>query len=308
MNSIFIRKLILGNDHEEKVSSIQLSMFGLSLFAKAQPTEMNDSLNIFEQMNPWVLPCDTSVSVSDSLSSGLPVEFFTFLQTVPIEIVPKENLNNHFGLLIYILFFLLAGISVLRWYMPDRFYYEFSVGDRFSFSRGKGNVVNAPGIIVDVFFWINFLITNALLVFLLLEEYTHYFFLTEFNYKLFLYIFLAIASFWFYRRMVIKIISFIFLTSDLSDRQLKLDRNVENALGVVLLPLLILSIYSFHTFFLILALLIALGMQVFRWGQTVGIGISSTRFTMLHFILYLCSLELIPLFIVFKLLYLGSLS
>ncbi|PKP31668.1 MAG: hypothetical protein CVT99_07895 [Bacteroidetes bacterium HGW-Bacteroidetes-16] len=300
--------LIRGNDQEEKVIPIQLSMFGLSLLAEAQPTEMNDSLNIFEQLNPWVIQCDTTISVSDSLSNGVPIEFFTFLQTAPIEIVPKENLNNHFGILIYILFFLLAGISILRWYMPDRFYYEFSVGDRFSFSRGKGNVVNAPGIIVDMFFWLNFLITHALLAFFLLEEYTPYFFLTEFNYKLFLFIFLAIASFWFYRRMVIKIISFIFQAGVLSERQLKLDRNVENALGVVLLPLLILSIFSFHTFFLILALLIALGMQVFRWAQTVGIGISSTRFTMLHFILYLCSLELIPLFIVFKLLYLGSLS
>ena len=300
--------LIFGNDQEEKAIPIQLSMFGLSLLAEAQPTEMNDSLNIFEQLNPWVIQCDTTISVSDSLSNGVPIEFFTFLQTAPIEIVPKENLNNHFGILIYILFFLLAGISILRWYMPDRFYYEFSVGDRFSFSRGKGNVVNAPGLIVDVFFWLNFLITHALLAFFLLEEYTPYFFLTEFNYKLFLFIFLAIASFWFYRRMVIKIISFIFQAGVLSERQLKLDRNVENALGVVLLPLLILSIFSFHTFFLILALLIALGMQVFRWAQTVGIGISSTRFTMLHFILYLCSLELIPLFIVFKLLYLGSLS
>ncbi|OFY49165.1 MAG: hypothetical protein A2W85_17110 [Bacteroidetes bacterium GWF2_41_31] len=300
--------LIFGNDQEEKAIPIQLSMFGLSLLAEAQPTEMNDSLNIFEQLNPWVIQCDTTISVSDSLSNGVPIEFFTFLQTAPIEIVPKENLNNHFGILIYILFFLLAGISILRWYMPDRFYYEFSVGDRFSFSRGKGNVVNAPGLIVDMFFWLNFLITHALLAFFLLEEYTPYFFLTEFNYKLFLFIFLAIASFWFYRRMVIKIISFIFQAGVLSERQLKLDRNVENALGVVLLPLLILSIFSFHTFFLILALLIALGMQVFRWAQTVGIGISSTRFTMLHFILYLCSLELIPLFIVFKLLYLGSLS
>jgi hypothetical protein len=300
--------LIFGNDQEEKAIPIQLSMFGLSLLAEAQPTEMNDSLNIFEQLNPWVIQCDTTISVSDGLSNGVPIEFFTFLQTAPIEIVPKENLNNHFGILIYILFFLLAGISILRWYMPDRFYYEFSVGDRFSFSRGKGNVVNAPGLIVDMFFWLNFLITHALLAFFLLEEYTPYFFLTEFNYKLFLFIFLAIASFWFYRRMVIKIISFIFQAGVLSERQLKLDRNVENALGVVLLPLLILSIFSFHTFFLILALLIALGMQVFRWAQTVGIGISSTRFTMLHFILYLCSLELIPLFIVFKLLYLGSLS
>ena len=300
--------LIFGNDQEEKAIPIQLSMFGLSLLAEAQPTEMNDSLNIFEQLNPWVIQCDTTISVSDSLSNGVPIEFFTFLQTAPIEIVPKENLNNHFGILIYILFFLLAGISILRWYMPDRFYYESSVGDRFSFSRGKGNVVNAPGLIVDMFFWLNFLITHALLAFFLLEEYTPYFFLTEFNYKLFLFIFLAIASFWFYRRMVIKIISFIFQAGVLSERQLKLDRNVENALGVVLLPLLILSIFSFHTFFLILALLIALGMQVFRWAQTVGIGISSTRFTMLHFILYLCSLELIPLFIVFKLLYLGSLS
>jgi len=300
--------LIFGNDQEENAIRIQLSMFGLSLLAEAQPTEMNDSLNIFEQLNPWVIQCDTTISVSDSLSNGVPIEFFTFLQTAPIEIVPKENLNNHFGILIYILFFLLAGISILRWYMPDRFYYEFSVGDRFSFSRGKGNVVNAPGLIVDMFFWLNFLITHALLAFFLLEEYTPYFFLTEFNYKLFLFIFLAIASFWFYRRMVIKIISFIFQAGVLSERQLKLDRNVENALGVVLLPLLILSIFSFHTFFLILALLIALGMQVFRWAQTVGIGISSTRFTILHFILYLCSLELIPLFIVFKLLYLGSLS
>ncbi|MDP2722075.1 MAG: DUF4271 domain-containing protein [Bacteroidales bacterium] len=267
---------------------------------------MTDSLNIFVKLNPWVVSADSTLSASDSLQLQAQMKITTFLQPTSIHFNPIAHISSQFDVLVIVVLVLLAGISVLRWYMPDRFYYEFSVGERFLFSRNKGNVVNAPGVVVDLFFWINFLFTTSLMLFLFVETYIPHVLFTESDYKLFLYLFLAVIAFWLYRRIVIKIISFIFMTKPMSGRQIKLDQNVENATGVVLLPVLLLSMLWFHSFFLIAALIVALGMQVFRWSQTVAIGISGTRFSAFHFILYLCSLELIPMIIILKFISLNS--
>ncbi|MFA5416871.1 MAG: DUF4271 domain-containing protein [Bacteroidales bacterium] len=281
-------------------------MFALYLLAEAND-EMTDSLNIFVKLNPWAVTADTTFTASDSLQLNAQMNITTFLQPTSVHFNPIEHISSQFDILVIVVLVFMAGVSILRWYMPDRFYYEFSVGERFLFSRNKSNIEVAPGVAVDLFFWINFLFTTSLLVFLFAENYIPLLFFKEPNFKLFLYLFVAVTVFWLYRRIVIKIVSFIFMTNPMSSRQVKLDQNVENATGVVLLPVLLLSLLTFHSFFIIAALLVALGMQVFKWTQTVAIGISDTRFSAFHFILYLCSLELIPMIIIFKLISLNSL-
>lgn len=262
---------------------------------------MNDSLNIFKQLNPWVHLSDTSSTLSDSTLQETPIHYINFLQSAPVDITPNIHSHIHFDFIIYILLFFLAGTALVRWYLPERFFYELSTDDRFSLSRTKSNQVKAPGLIIDVFFWLNFLFTTALLTYLLIEDFLPFGILKATDYTLLTSIFLILLFFWLYRRMGIKITAFIFLSGTMAERQLKLDKNTENALGVILLPILILALFSFKSFFIIAALMIAGGMQVFRWTQTIGIGISSTRFSALHFILYLCILELIPLILLFKL-------
>jgi len=186
--------------------------------------------------------------------------------------------------------------------MPDQFHYEISFGDRFSFSRKSTPAVSAPALVVDVFYLLNFFFAVSLVTYLFFQQYVTYLFFAYGPMELFLFILIAYGLFWTYRRFFIKVISFIFNTTSLAEQQLKIDQTVENLLSVMLLPLLLLSMFTSTDFFLIFAILLALSMQVFRWVQTISIGISNTGFSAFHFILYLCSLELVPMLIVIKVL------
>ncbi len=263
---------------------------------------MNDTINIIQRTNPFVYLSENQCFDVNSIVLNPPTGLDNFLQTGRVSIVPREIIPMQLDFFTLMLLFFIVGIALLRWYMPDRFFYEISVGNRLSFSRKGANLVSAPALVVDIFHLLNFFFTVSLLTYLFFAQYFNYFLLVYSGMELFLFILLAYILFWGYRRFFIRMISFIFNTSSLSSQQLKIDQNVENLLSVMLLPLLLLAMFSFHKFFLISAVLLALGMQIFRWVQTVSIGISNTRFSAFHFILYLCSLELVPMLIMIKIL------
>jgi len=262
---------------------------------------MNDSLNIFQYTHPF-LHSTSKQDVAAVLNlSDLPSDMGIFLQEGHVRIIPQELLYAQLDLLSYLLLFFIATLALLRWYMPERFLFEFSVGSRLTFKRTTPETINTPSLIVDIIYLTNFLFTISLLTYLILVKYIAYLALAFAGYKLFLYILLVFMIFWTYRRLVIRLVSFVFKTNSIAKLQLSLDRNVENALSIILLPMLLLALFSFQEFFIISAMIITFGMQVFRWFQTVTIGISNTRFSAFHFILYLCTLELIPMLIMIKL-------
>ena len=73
-------------------------------------------------------------------------------------------------------------------------------------------------------------------------------------------------------------------------------------LGVLLLPVLVLIVYTYHLFFLYVAgglILIIIGLRFIRG---ISIGISDSKFSLFHLFLYLCTLEILPMAIAAKLL------
>jgi hypothetical protein len=72
------------------------------------------------------------------------------------------------------------------------------------------------------------------------------------------------------------------------------------ALGIILLPLLLLIIYTYHAFFLYLAGGMALMMIGLRFIRGIAIGLSDSNFSLFHLFLYLCTLEILPLAIAAK--------
>jgi hypothetical protein len=67
------------------------------------------------------------------------------------------------------------------------------------------------------------------------------------------------------------------------------------ALGILLLPLLLLIIYSYHELFLYIAGGLALIMMMLRFTRGIAIGLSDSKFSLIHLFLYLCTLEILPL-------------
>jgi len=66
-------------------------------------------------------------------------------------------------------------------------------------------------------------------------------------------------------------------------------------LGILLLPLLLLIIYTYHELFLFIAGGLAIFILGLRFIRGIAIGLSDSKFSLIHLFLYLCTLEILPL-------------
>ncbi len=71
--------------------------------------------------------------------------------------------------------------------------------------------------------------------------------------------------------------------------------------GFVLFPLLILFVYSNFPVFLYIALIVLLLFWLFRLKRAIVIGLADTNFSSSYLFLYLCTLEVIPFILLYKL-------
>ena len=71
-------------------------------------------------------------------------------------------------------------------------------------------------------------------------------------------------------------------------------------LGIILLPVLLLIIYTYHELFLYLAGGLVMIMIFLRFVRGISIGLSDSKFSLFHLFLYLCTLEILPLVIAAK--------
>ncbi|MBN1650954.1 MAG: DUF4271 domain-containing protein [Bacteroidales bacterium] len=71
--------------------------------------------------------------------------------------------------------------------------------------------------------------------------------------------------------------------------------------GFALFPLLILFVYAKYSIFLYLALIVLLLFWLFRLKRALVIGLADTNFSSSYLFLYLCTLEVIPFILLYKL-------
>ena len=67
------------------------------------------------------------------------------------------------------------------------------------------------------------------------------------------------------------------------------------ALGIILLPLLLLISYTYPEIFMYITAGVALMVMLLRLIRGVAIGLSDTKYSMYHLFLYLCTLEILPI-------------
>ena len=67
------------------------------------------------------------------------------------------------------------------------------------------------------------------------------------------------------------------------------------ALGILLLPLILLMIYTYHEIFLYISGGLAILIMGLRFIRGISIGLSDSKFSLFHLFLYLCTLEILPL-------------
>jgi len=231
----------------------------------------------------------------------------SFIQQPGIVITEQLLLPGGQDWMAYILLGLLSGIALLWYFEPERLVTIFNFPSFVSQTGRKESVYNSPGLLASSFFFINFLVTLSLFIFLLIGQFIPGLKSTNPSGSIFLYIPGIILIIFIYRVLFIRFTGFIFQTTFISKQQLLLYANINSLTGLALLPVLLLTLYASVDWLIYLGIFILLIIYIFKWFQTFILGKFVTGFSVFHLFMYLCTLEIIPLLALIKLLKSGLL-
>jgi hypothetical protein len=120
------------------------------------------------------------------------------------------------------------------------------------------------------------------------------------GFPLFALISIFVLGFWMLKIGLIRFLSFIFRTRQTS-REYILNILIFNILtGIFLLPLMVFAVYLKSVIFLWICMILFVLFFFFRFVRGFLIGISITKFSYLFLFVYLCSLEILPLVVLLK--------
>ena len=224
-----------------------------------------------------------------------------FIQAHPIELEPILHSQLSVDYISYTLLFFTAGIALIWSFLPERLFSVFNISTKKGFSRMGDVSIKTPGLLITLFFVFNYIFNFGFFIFLVIKAYAANLASGGNRLVITAYIFIAIILFYLFKIIYIKLSGFIFNTSEKAMQQLGIYINTENAFGVLLIPVLILSLYSPAHYILFAGILLFFIFLVIRWVKTFLIGLSIGGFSVLHLILYLCALEIIPVLVVIKL-------
>lgn len=225
-----------------------------------------------------------------------------FIQETNIDYTINAIQNESNDWMVYVLLILTLGISIIWYYMPERAISLFNFEQRKRDFHSRENVnTETPGMVILFFFMFNYFVTASLFLFLSLNSFYNEKFLNLVQNEYILYLFISVIVFSVFRILIIFFTGFIFDTEEPASNQLKLYLNVDNIIGVFLIPILFLLLFVQIDYVIYIGIFILIILHIFRWFQTFMLGKSIPGFSILHLFMYLCTLEIIPLIILMKL-------
>ncbi len=261
---------------------------------------MDDSL--FYNNSSLLVYDTSSVDTSIQHNAIVTTPASNFIGSNNIEVLPLlHNANVNIEYITFAVFILLGLVSFLWFTVPERLTGLFSLKSPNSISMVRDSVSRVPGLVITMFFWLNFIIALSIFIFILVDKYFSAYLIPISDCQLFRWIIVMISGSLAYRFLIIYGTAILFKSQKLMKQQVLYERNTQIVTGVFLLPMLLLMSYSFNTILLYGIVAILLLIQLLRLVQIVIIGKSSTVFSAFHIILYLCTLEIIPILVLTRL-------
>jgi len=261
---------------------------------------MNDSvIDASFYLNHLAYPVNDSAYSDVAVDSVLQITE-TFSGQFIGEMLPQLNQAPVYTWFVYVLLFLSFGVALIWYLIPERLTYAFSISVKTETARLNEKESPAPGAVVTFFFLLNSLINVSFLVFYVLKYLLGYDY-GEMGYGFVMFYIAAIISVVYVLKMTLMgLAGWVFDTFKMARKQAGIYFNSNIVLGVVLLPLLFVLVIIPHLFLLYAILFLVAILFLIRWVQVIRLGISITHFNFFHLILYLCTLEIIPVLVVFK--------
>jgi len=238
----------------------------------------------------------------DSTEETVDVIVDSFFQQPDIVFTEQLLMPDQQEWIAYILLGLLLGLAMLWYLIPERLATILNFPSVVGQTGRKENVYNSPGFLTSSIFIVNYLITLSLFIFLLLGRFNPGLISTNPNDSSFLYISGIILIFFIYQLVFIRLTGFIFQSNYISKQQQLLYVNINSVIGLVLFPILLITLYTNVDWLIYMGIFILLIIYIFKWFQTFFLWKFISGYSLFHLLLYLCTLEIIPLLALIKLL------
>jgi len=235
-------------------------------------------------------------------SENLPVDSLhgvsTFFQKQPVTIHPQLIQTSGNEWIFYLLFGLLLLIAFIRFFYPAFTRVLLSWFSGTGFRRNPDNY-SKPGLLVPSFLILNSIISITLLFIVIRVRFG-----ADINLSSSLQFWLlasgGIIGFFLYNQVSVFLIGFIFNTGNHASMQMKNNAMWIYVSGLILTPLLLIYFYTQSSFLLDVMIVGLIILLLFKWFQMAKFGLSTRNYNMLHLFLYLCAVEIIPLFLLVK--------
>lgn len=226
----------------------------------------------------------------------------SFFQKGPVDVDPTLLSTISYDWMVYLILVILLGLGLAWYYFPERVLSIFKIAERKNkIRRGYAAGDQAPGILFQLYFLGTAVLSIVMFFFLLINGFikTETFFSGEAATMFYLLIFVIILIF--YRIIMIRLTGILFDTRDLSIKQMRLYINIDNLTGVLLVPVLVIILFSQLGIFYYVGFGIIFILYIIKWLQTFLLSRKVSGFSVLHLFMYLCALELIPVLVLVKL-------
>jgi hypothetical protein len=118
---------------------------------------------------------------------------------------------------------------------------------------------------------------------------------------IFLIIAFSIGFLWFFKLMTIKFTGLVFRTKQDTSELILTNLIFNGATGMVIFPFVVAGFYSANLLLIKMAGVILVAGMTLRFFRSLQIGLSAQTFSVIYLFLYLCTLEILPLLIIYRL-------
>ena len=228
----------------------------------------------------------------------------TFFGHSGVTIHPLPLLHvSHEWLLVLLLF--MAGIITLIHFFIGGKLAEI-VANVFSFGNIQAKLSErfsfSSGMLLSSVFFLNFLIVLSsffyLIILLFVPSIASKFSHTELFFTILLILFIYVISI----RVIMWIVTMLLGLNNLMWLHIQVGNNTEYLAGVLVLPFLLLFIYTSSPAWLVFSAVLSAVLLLIKWVQLFIFGYKTIGISPFHLFLYLCTLEMVTLLVAIKLL------
>lgn len=154
---------------------------------------------------------------------------------------------------------------------------------------------------LNLFLTFLYFFTISLMLFIINKNWGINIFPKANDFIIFFLILFIVVSFYLLTILFVNTSAVIFKTKNVSYNYLLLIFIHNNILGVILFPFLILTVYLNANLFIYFSIIILVIVNVYRVIKIIVYKIYPRNYSLFHLFIYFCTLEILPLFLIYKL-------